>query len=100
MYRLGPTSRLESEPRPSRGEGEHERGRDRRRREQPHGGRLYFLEIPGKMDRKACSFKEEDAADKAVRFWQASYDSQNKLVEVHKTFPIDLGQRPPEGPQR
>jgi hypothetical protein len=35
-----------------------------------------------------------------VRFWQASYDSQNKLVEVHKTFPIDLGQRPPEGPQR
>ncbi len=63
----------------------------------PHGGRLYYLEIPGKMGWNSCYFKEVDASEKTLRFWQAIYDSRNRLVEMHEKFPHDLGHRTVEG---
>ena len=66
----------------------------------PHGGRLYFLEIAGKMGWKACYFKEVDATEKTLRFWQAIYDSQGRLVEIHEKFPRDLGHRPIQDSQQ
>jgi hypothetical protein len=61
-----------------------------------HGGRLYFLEIAREMGWKACSFKEVDASENTLRFWQAIYDSHGKLVEIHEKYPLDLGHRPME----
>lgn len=34
------------------------------------------------------------------RSTQATYDSQGKLVEIHKKFPLDLGDRPTEDSQQ
>ncbi len=65
----------------------------------PHGGRLYFLEITGKTGWKARYFKEVDAAERTLRFWQAIYDPQNRLVEIHEKFPVDRGHRRVEGSQ-
>ena len=66
----------------------------------PHGGRLYFLEIPGKMGWKARYFKEVDAAERTLRFWQAIYDSHDRIVEIHEKFPVDRGHRPMEDSQQ
>ena len=66
----------------------------------PHGGRLYCLEIPGRMGWKACYFKEVDASEKTLRFWQVIYDPENRIVEIHEKFPFDLGHRPVEDPLR
>lgn len=60
----------------------------------PHGGRLYFLEIAGTMGWKARYFKEVDASERSLRFWQEIYDSEGRLVEIHEKFPIDKGHRP------
>lgn len=59
-----------------------------------NGGRLYCLDVPGKMTWRARYLKEVDAAEKTVRFWQEIYDSHGLLVEVHQKYPIDLGHRP------
>ena len=66
----------------------------------PHGGRLYFLEIAGKIGWKACYFKEVDASEETLRFWQAIYDSLGRLVAIHEKFPVDLGHRPMEDSQQ
>jgi hypothetical protein len=58
-----------------------------------HGGRLYSLEIRGKMGWKASYFKEVDAAEQTLRFWQEIYDARGRLMEIHEKFPLDLGHR-------
>jgi len=54
----------------------------------------------GKMGWRACYFKEVDATEKTLRFWQAIYDSQGRLVEIHEKFPVDLGHRPIQDSQQ
>ena len=59
-----------------------------------------FLEIPGKMGWKARYFKEVDAAERTLRFWQAIYDSHNRIVEIHEKFPVDRGHQSMEDSQQ
>ena len=66
----------------------------------PHGGRLYVLEIPGKMGWRARYVKEVDASERTMRFWQEIYDCQNRLIEIHEKFPLDLGHRLVEDPEK
>jgi hypothetical protein len=59
----------------------------------PGGGRRYWLEVQGKHGWKARYFKEVDANEDTVNFYQEIYDDQDNLVEVHEKFPIDKGHR-------
>ena len=59
--------------------------------ELPGGGRRYRLEVTGRLGWRACYFKEVDAAEQTLRFWQEIYDDTGKLVEVHEKFPVDKG---------
>jgi hypothetical protein len=55
------------------------------------GGRRYWLEVAGRYGWKARYFKEVDADENTLRFWQEIYDHRDKLVEVHEKFPVDKG---------
>jgi len=57
------------------------------------GGRLYSLEVAGKMGWRARYLKEVDADEKTLRFSQEIYDAEGRLVEVHEKYPIDRGHR-------
>lgn len=59
----------------------------------PGGGRLYRLDVPGRLGWSARYLKEVDAAETTVRFWREIYDDHGKLVEVHEKFPLDQGHR-------
>lgn len=61
------------------------------------GGRLYWLDIPGKMRWKARYLKEVDAEERTIRFWQEIYDEFGVLVEIHEKYPIDRGHRKERG---
>lgn len=56
-----------------------------------HGGRLYWLDVPGKMGWRARYFKEVDADERTLRFWQEIYDEKGVLVETHEKYPVDRG---------
>lgn len=62
-------------------------------REQPDGGRLYWLDIPGKMGWWARYLKEVDAEERTLRFWQEIYNEAGMLVELHEKYPVDRGHR-------
>jgi hypothetical protein len=55
------------------------------------GGRRYRLDVPGRLGWLARYFKEVDANEMTVRFWQEIYDEGGKLVERHEKFPVDKG---------
>jgi hypothetical protein len=57
----------------------------------PAGGRLYRQDVRGRQGWLACYFKEVDANETTVRFWQEIYDGQGRLVEVHEKYPVDKG---------
>jgi hypothetical protein len=57
------------------------------------GGRLYWLDVPGKMKWRARYLKEVDGQERTRRFWQEIYDDQGRLVEVHEKYPTDRGHR-------
>jgi hypothetical protein len=59
----------------------------------PDGGRRYRLEIRGRLGWLARYFKDVDADEVTLRFWQEIYDDQMQLVEVHQKFPVDTGHR-------
>jgi hypothetical protein len=63
-------------------------------------GRLYWLDVPGKMGWRARYLKEVDANEQTVRFWQEIYDAEGSLVEVHQKYPIDLGHKHIEEPRQ
>ncbi|MBI3015611.1 MAG: hypothetical protein HYY65_11270 [Candidatus Tectomicrobia bacterium] len=65
--------------------------------ELPGGGRRYWYEVKGRHMWKAKYVKEVDIAERTIRFYQEIYDDQDKLVEVHEKYPIDLGHRVVEG---
>lgn len=60
------------------------------------GGRLYWLDVPGRMQWRARYLKEVDADEQTVKFWQEIYDAQGMLVEIHEKFPIDRGHQRPQ----
>jgi hypothetical protein len=45
------------------------------------------------MGWKARYFKEVDAGERTLRFWQEIYDARGRLTEIHEKFPLDLGHR-------
>ena len=55
------------------------------------GGRIYWLEIHGRLGWRARYLKEVDVDEVTLRFWQEIYDEAGKLVEVHEKFPVDKG---------
>ena len=57
----------------------------------PGGGRCYHLDVTGRSGWRARYWKEVDAAENTVRFWQEIYDDAGKLVEIHEKFPVDKG---------
>ena len=57
----------------------------------PGGRRRYRLDVPGRLGWLARYFKEVDAEETTVRFWQEIYDGTGKLVETHEKFPVDKG---------
>jgi hypothetical protein len=59
----------------------------------PDGGRRYTLDVPGRLGWLARYFKEVDADERTVKFWQEIYDDQNRLVEIHEKYPVDKGHR-------
>jgi hypothetical protein len=59
--------------------------------ELPGGGRRYRLDVPGKLGWLARYFKDVDAGETTVRFWQEIYDDTGKLVETREKFPVDKG---------
>jgi hypothetical protein len=59
--------------------------------ELPNGGRLYRLEVLGRLGWRAIYLKEVDASETTTRFWQEVYDDQGKLVEMHEKYPVDKG---------
>ena len=59
----------------------------------PGGGRRYRLDVTGRLGWQACYFKEVDAKEITMRFWQEIYDEKGKLVETHEKFPVDKGHK-------
>lgn len=59
----------------------------------PGGGRLYSLDVPGRLGWSARYLKEVDAAETTVRFWQEIYDERGQLTEIHEKYPVDTGHR-------
>ena len=57
------------------------------------GGRLYWLDIFGRLGWRARYLKEVDAEEVTLRFWQEIYDERGKLVELHEKYPVDMGHR-------
>jgi hypothetical protein len=61
--------------------------------EQKDEGRIYFLEVNGKLGWKARYVKVVDADENTVSFYQEIYNSEGKLVETHEKFPEDKGHK-------
>ena len=59
----------------------------------PGGGRVYYLDVPGKSGWRARYLKEVDAVETTIRFWQEIYDEQGRLAEIHEKYPVDKGHR-------
>lgn len=59
----------------------------------PAGGRRYRLDVPGKLGWLARYFKEVDANETTLCFWQEIYDDQGIMVETHEKYPVDKGHR-------
>lgn len=57
----------------------------------PRGGRRYLYEVSGRRGWKALYIKEVNAQEETVSFYQEIYNTQGKLVEVHRKFPVDTG---------
>ena len=61
--------------------------------ELPQGGRLYTRDVKGRLGWLARYFKEVDAQEQTLRFWQEIYDEKGTRVETHEKFPVDKGHR-------
>jgi len=58
---------------------------------QPDGGRLYSLDIAGKLGWRARYLKLVDSEERTIRFWQEIFDESGNLVEIHEKYPVDRG---------
>jgi hypothetical protein len=61
--------------------------------ELPGGGRRYRMDVAGRLGWQARYFKEVDAEEATLRFWQEIHNDQGKLVEIHEKFPVDKGHK-------
>jgi hypothetical protein len=61
--------------------------------ELPGGGRRYRVDVAGRLGWQARYFKEVDANETTLRFWQEIYDDKGKLAETHEKFPVDKGHK-------
>ena len=59
--------------------------------ELPDGGRLYLKDISGRSGGSARYYKQVDASEKTVRFWQEIFDRDGRQVARHEKFPFDSG---------
>jgi hypothetical protein len=59
----------------------------------PWGGRRYCLEVSGRHGWGARYYKEVDADEMTLCFWQEIVDEHGTVVEVHQKYPVDLGHR-------
>jgi hypothetical protein len=59
----------------------------------PDGGRRYHLEVVGRFGWRAYYWKEVDADENTIRFWQEIYNDTGKLAEIHEKFPVDKGHK-------
>ena len=59
----------------------------------PGGGRIYRLDVHGRLGWRARYCKEVDASETTIRFWQEIYDEQGVLIEIHEKYPVDTGHR-------
>jgi hypothetical protein len=59
----------------------------------PGGGRIYRLDVFGRLGWRARYYKEVDALETTLRFWQEIYDERGNLTEVHEKYPLDTGHR-------
>lgn len=71
----------------------HEKRKARKGEELPDGGRLYRLEVRGRLGWHALYKKEVDAGEATIRFWQEIFDDQGRLVEIHEKYPLDKGHK-------
>jgi hypothetical protein len=55
------------------------------------GGRRYWIDIQGRSGWRARYVKEVDREESTLRFYQAIYDSNGTLRELHEKYPVDLG---------
>ncbi len=62
----------------------------------PNGGRRYWLDVAGRMGWRARYWKEVDAQETTLRFWQEIFDDQGRLVEIHEKYPVDKGHQKAE----
>ncbi len=62
-------------------------------KELSNGGRLYWYEVIGQFGCSACYFKEVDAKEKTVRFYQEIYNDKGELIEIHEKYPKDKGHK-------
>ena len=62
-----------------------------------HGGRLYYLDVPGHHGWTARYLKEVDEEENTLRFFQEIRNEKGELVEVHEKYPKDKGHRRIEG---
>jgi hypothetical protein len=59
--------------------------------ELPDGGRRYFFDIQGRYGWRARYVKEVDKSELTIRFYQAIYDNNGQLIEIHEKYPVDTG---------
>ena len=50
----------------------------------PGGGRRYYLDVAGRLGWRARYWKEVDAGEATVRFWQEIHDGAGELVEIQE----------------
>jgi hypothetical protein len=62
-----------------------------------HGGRRYWLDVPGLHGWMARYVKEVDTAEQTIRFYQEIFDGNGRLVEIHEKYPVDRGHAKVEG---
>jgi len=54
----------------------------------PGGGRRYRLDVAGRLGWPARYWKEIDASEQTVKFWQEIYNDAGKLVEIHEQLSV------------
>lgn len=59
----------------------------------PGRRRRYRLDVAGRLGWLARYWKEVDANETTVRFWQEIYNDHEKLVETHEKYPVDKDRR-------
>jgi hypothetical protein len=56
-----------------------------------HGGREYWLDVPGRHGWTARYIKEVDSDEVTLRFLQEIRNDKREVVEVHVKYPEDKG---------